>query len=332
MNTIIELPTRPLPGPPTLLPQGDVGQVFDVISEKSKTHYAWVIRDSVSGVEELIVRKRPRGGSVLVGLADHVTSMIEARRISPVVMLRCHTEALRHVLRAVLPEDRFTLVDLVGLSPARDWSTAARTRLHDELWPREEGSPKGILYAASDGSIHPVLGGGACAWVTHDGTWLAGRTRSDILRSELSAISSFAFHLNRSLIEGHSKAVLFVDSLSAIRAVNRRDSMIRGLTYGDADVLYRMLDRKLLELVWTRSHQDHLLNDVADRLALMRHRAIRSNLTKHQIREQGDRIVENSLPDLVATDWGKVTRECRSAWARHRAMHPELTEQAKVPA
>lgn len=317
MNPVLEAPA-PAPSP-ALLRGAPARRLrgFDVASEVSSHALAWHIRDRSTGEEEQIVTPRVRGADVLDGLVTDVTSWVHARAGEERVSLRCFSVALRDAVTDRLDPDRFVAADLIELNASADWAHAARAGLRDALRAHEESVYRSnVLYAASDGSVHPHYGNGASAWVTSDGHWFVKRGPKRILGAELAAILSFADMLSRNTT--HHRAVLFVDSLTAIEEITSDRFLHFPFDQDVVAMTRKMISSGRLELVWVRSHQGHLLNDLADRIALQRHRAVRSDLSGAQVNTICQRIIDGAAGELAATDWAAEAQRARAVWAAHR--------------
>lgn len=319
--TIIDS-VRPAPTP-AAVPRARHPQLhaFDLVSEISPTGVAWAGRDAATG--EMVVRlnARERGEEVLPALTERVARWVDAHRDGDLpVKLRCFSLALRDTAAAGLDPERFVIADPIELNSTRSWAEDARVMLRERLAERDrQVFTRSTLYAASDGSVHPAYGNGAFAWVTSDGTWAARRAPDRILNAEVAGIVSFARHF---VATGtHYRAVLFVDSLASI------DILVDGKpAKGVADAEGVELVRSLiaadrLELIWVRGHDGHLLNDVADRLALLRHRAVRMQLSPQQVNASGERIVAEAIDRIRETDWAQQARRARDAHTEHVRQH-----------
>lgn len=232
--------------------------------------------------------------------------------------MRVHHPGLRARLveDGALP-DGCAVADGLGLGPGGAWAASARADLHGLLEAQEARLLAGrVLYGASDGSTHPTGGGGAWAWVDQHGRWRAGGGPSDILGCELAGIARFAAAVDQAVFP---RAVLFCDSLRAmdtVAASGPRLGRLPARFRDDVQTLRGMVCDGTLELVWTRGHAGHALNDVADRLALLRHRAGWLRMPASEVRAAGDRIVADTQTKRDRTDWGRVRRACLEARAR----------------
>jgi ribonuclease HI len=141
------------------------------------------------------------------------------------------------------------------------------------------------IVAATDGSRRALPGYTDCgwAWVTNEGQWYAGTIKaSSILAVEVFAILHLvAVHANVDEIN------IGCDSKDAISLISR---VRKGLMSPDeaAHSLNLMSRKDLgkfrrllkfhgnLNLQWVPSHQGHLMNETADRLAVAARRAVDS--------------------------------------------------------
>lgn len=301
-----------VPRPPSTVAHG--APVFDLVTAVSDTDSIWTVRDAVTGKRRTSMNARAAGEDVREALLRRAAAWIDRNRgDAREVLLRVHSIELREVAAGHLAPAGFIIADPLALAPASAWAERARAEIRSRLAARfAERVEKRVLYAASDGSAHPVHGMGAAAWITADGSWQWARASSDILSAEVSAIVSFAKAFDRD--EEHGSAVLFVDSQQAIRAVHGQHPVLfMREDQGGVRALLHLVGAGRLELLWVRGHAGHALNETADRLALCRHRALRAGLPVDWAVERGDRIVENALPALRETDWDRVASSCRES-------------------
>lgn len=313
MSTVAPAPS------PALLPRLNgprPARSFDVASELSDEAVGWCIRDLASGEEAVFIRPRVRGEDVLIPLTKEIAAWVDARSCGEPAVLRCFSVALRDAVCDNLDPARYQLCDLISLNSSAAWGESARVALRRRLTSYADAQfQKRVLYGASDGSVHPVYGNGAYSWVSSDGQWFAARSRANILASEVLGILSFVRHfIHRG---DHYRAVLFVDSMQAIEVVKRgrfNHSRVSVTALAEASAL---IQSGRLELIWVRSHQGHLLNDIADRIALQRHRAVRSELGQEMLDSLCQQIVDGAAAEFAAADWQVIAREARSAYRAH---------------
>ncbi|AUG29393.1 hypothetical protein CXR34_07935 [Microbacterium hominis] len=289
---------------------------FDVVSVIGDSAVAWCIRDLSSGEQKRFLQARTRGEDVLGGLTRAVTDWVSERAPEGPVSLRCFAIALRDAITERLHDTRFAPADLIELNSSADWAHAVRARLREDIARYEHAEyVKRVMYAASDGSVHPTYGNGAYSWVTSEGDWHVARSHTNILASEVMAIASFVRMFRTQ--GAYFRAVLFVDSLNAIDAVMNGAYVHHKIHEEELANARALIRTGRLELIWVRSHQGHVLNDVADRLALQRHRAVRSDLDEHQIKVLCQQIVDGARETLQTTNWHEATREARQAYQDH---------------
>lgn len=305
---------RAIPRPPTgvtTLPY----PVFDVVSEVSDTDIILALREQTNGNTRIVMNARISGEDVRARLIDRVVELV-SRKVpdDSRVVIRCFTLELRALMKDRL-DDRFIVADPLDLVPITGWADATREMLRGRLHDKSaERAAKRTVYAASDGSAHPTVGFGASAWVTNDGDWLVRRTSGGIFHAEMMAILSFARWFDKS--DRYGTAVLFSDSLNAVRKIRSADRPM--VSWDGASTAYNLVESGRLEVIWVRGHQGHLLNEVADSLAVMRHRAARHrDGAGIDVEQQGDLIVENALPRLQAIPWNPVKVRARNEWEQH---------------
>lgn len=319
--TIIEAPS-PAPTPALLSRPAPASALrgFDIVSEIGGSAVAWCIRDLATGDQKRFLQPRIRGQEVLDGLTRAVTDWVSERAPEGPVSLRCFSVALRDAVKAKLDGTRFVPADLIAMNNSADWAHLIRGRLREDIARHERTEyAKRVMYAASDGSVHPVYGNGAYSWVTCDGAWHVARSHTNILASEVMGIASFVKMFRT---QGtHYRAVLFVDSLDAIDAVLNGSYVNYRIEEEDLAAARALIQSGRLELVWVRSHQGHPLNDVADRLALLRHRAVRSEFDERQIDAICQQIVDGAAVTFQSTNWAEATREARQAHQTHLLEH-----------
>lgn len=230
------------------------------------------------------------------------------------VLMRLHSYQMWSLARAALPE-RFRVADPLELNAGAAWARSARHVLftqiahpeakkqpgHEQPPKRKRSKPK-VLYGASDGSAHPRYGSAAAAWVSTDGQWKAELVRGDVLSAELVAAIGFAKHLARS---GADRGVLFIDSQDAIAVLERRPVRHRITLVGkDLELARQLVADGALKLVWVKSHRGHVLNELADRLALQKSRGTRLGLPHPITNGMCKRIVAGAMPEVQGTNWG----------------------------
>jgi ribonuclease HI len=190
-------------------------------------------------------------------------------------------------------------------------SLEPRTRARQSAPPRpaREGRPrKKVLYAACDGSRHPARRQGGWAWVTEEGRWHAQPAVGSIRVLELEAIVGFAYWLNLRT----SPAVLFSDSQIAVGIVNDEDPPPAEFRRTGPLYITRQLIRDgRLIVKWVPGHSGHPLHDLADRLALLRHRATWMEMTDEEVLRTGDQYVEQAKPTLLT--WAAARDDIGSA-------------------
>ncbi|MBN9214675.1 MAG: hypothetical protein J0J04_07665 [Microbacterium sp.] len=322
MTSVIAPPPAAPPTPRALSrpATGAKRHAFDVASELSDNAVAWCIRDLATGKEERFLRPRNRGDEVLTSLTRDVAAWVDERADGAPVSLRCFSVALRDAIGEKLDPARYAPADLMALNASAAWAHSTRASLREDLARYESDEfHKRVLYGASDGSVHPLYGNGAYAWVTADGKWFVGRSHAHILASEVMGILSFT----RAFLGAgrHYRAVLFVDSLNAIDAVTSGSFVHSRIDPDMLDAARSLLASGRLELIWVRSHQGHPLNDIADRLALQRHRAVRSELDTDQVHAICQQIVDGELAQLAEVDWKQAADTGRTAYAAHLREH-----------
>ena len=238
---------------------------------------------------------------------------------SPPAVIRCHSAILRSALLPLLDPDQFVLCDGLALAPGAVWAAAAKAVIVGELAAQEESLRKArVLYGASDGSVHPIHGHGAYAWITEAGQYEIGRAPRSILLAELTGIIQFAKSVP---VDTFARAVLFVDSLRAIRTIQHGGPALWRLN--DQEGMLRtvsMVRGGRLELVWVRGHSGHVLNDVADRLALLRHRAAWIGLSAGELEASADRIVSTEKENLRGADRSEAYDQAIKDW-EHLTLH-----------
>lgn len=320
MSTVTVLPS---PSPAMLLPRPAApGREFDVASEISGDAVAWRIRDLATGEQEQFLWARVRGEEVLPRLVTEVSEWAAARAGDEPITLRCFSIALRDAMAQALDPDRFPPADLITLNTSAQWAGDARASLRSALEAHSHQLYLDrVLYAATDGSAHPRKGDGAYAWVTSSGEWFTKRSHASILLSEVMAILA----LTRTFLKEatHYRAVVFVDSLNAINALTSREYLDRRIDPHLWGQTRALIESGRLELVWVRSHQGHLLNDLADRLALNRYRATRSKLDEEQLNALCEQIVDGAAAELAGTDWATEAQRAREAHRAHIRAHDQ---------
>ncbi|WP_433673859.1 ribonuclease HI [Microbacterium gorillae] len=305
--------TAPLPRPPVVSAPG--AMVVDLVSAADSHGWAWSARvDHAEVVTRVHARKRKhqQEHTVVSSLATEVGEFLRSLTSDAPITVRCFVPIVRTALISKLDPQLFALPDGLALGPAAAWADAAKRDLWTRLGEQEEQLRAGrTLYGASDGSMHPVYGNPAYAWVTEHGRFGIGQTkrnsRGDVLTAELTAIVEFAKNVP---FDTFGKAVLFVDSLRAIEMFRDRDPRLWRLPDPRGVMLtIALLSSRRLELVWVRSHNGHPLNDLADRLALMRHRAIRMRLDQKTIHANAQGIIQQEIETLLATNWATAHAE-----------------------
>lgn len=293
---------------------------FDIASELGDTAVAWCIRDLATGEQQRFLHPRERGQEVLDSLTQNVAQWAAERAGDQQVSLRCFSIALRDAVTDKLDAHRFVPADLISMNTSADWAQQTRAHLRDELARHEQAQfAKRVIYGASDGSVHPIYGNGAYAWVSSDGRWHVARSHTRILASEVMGILSF---VRAFIAEGsHHRAVLFVDSLNAIEAVTEGPFVHSRINQATLELARTLIKTGRLELIWVRGHQGHVLNDIADRIALQRHRAVRSQLTETQLHAICQKIVAGAAGTFAQTDWWEVARTAREAHRAHLRQH-----------
>ncbi len=185
-----------------------------------------------------------------------------------------------------------------------------------------------VLYAACDGSTHPHLGGGAWAWVTSEGRWTSKAADSPIGVLELAAAVSLGAHLAKQ----ERRGVMFTDSQLVLAVLHGQEYPPAGFrAFPDLAATRELMGEGLLRVAWVPSHDGHPLNEVADRLALLRHRGVWWGMTVEEIRAAGDRCVAEYLPELGAHEWEAAYEQAAPNVAdalRHRAR--ALRRQARL--
>lgn len=316
----VEAPTPcPIPAAPS---RASARHAFDIVSEIGDHAVAWCIRDLSSGEQKRFLEPRTRGEEVLEDLVSAVTTWVSQRAPEGPIVLRCFSIALRDAVAVKLRGTRFQPEELIAMNSSVSWAHGMRTRLRDDIARHEHSEyAKRVMYAASDGSVHPVYGNGAYSWVTSDGVWSVDRSYANILASEVMGIVSFAkmFRAART----HSRAVLFVDSLNAIDAVVGGGYVHYRLDESELSAARALIESGRLELIWVRSHQGHPLNDVADRLALQRHRAVRTGLDECQLASLCQQIVDGAADTFQSISWADAAREARQAYQAHMLEHEQ---------
>ncbi|KQO98217.1 ribonuclease HI [Leifsonia sp. Leaf264] len=157
------------------------------------------------------------------------------------------------------------------------------------------------IVGATDGAFHPQAGGAAYGWMTEDGArgfGPLGGARS-ALAAEIGAVKRF-LRVNKK----YRSATIYMDSKRAIEAItDARNGLIR--SFHPLDViseLNKVVDASRtvdLDLRWVRGHNNHPLNDAADRLA----RLARQTKNFRTSRSTSEKIAD----EIVAAAIGKKT-------------------------
>lgn len=154
------------------------------------------------------------------------------------------------------------------------------------------------IVGATDGAYHGHLGGAAYGWVTETGEYGFGKLRRarSALGAEIGAVKRFV-RVNRR----YRNVTLFMDSKDAIRVImDARDGTVRpGLSLDVINELGKVLEAARhmnLKLEWVRGHDEHPLNDIADRLA----RLARQTQAFDTGRAVSEEIAENIVAPLRA--------------------------------
>ena len=219
------------------------------------------------------------------------------------VLMRLHSYQMWPLARAALP-DRFRVADPLELNAGAAWARSARHVLFAQIarpeakkQPGHEQPPKRKRGAKV---IKPARV--AAAWVSADGQWKAELVRGDVLSAELVAAIGFAKHLARSRAD---RGVLFIDSQDAIAVLERRPVSHRITLVGkDLELARQLVADGALKLVWVKSHRGHVLNELADRLALQKSRGTRLGLPHPITNGMCKRIVAGAMPEVQGTNWG----------------------------
>lgn len=299
-------------------------QVFDVISEISAEGAAWAIRDSVTGEETVRVEDRLSGAKLRDRVIRGVVEWATGRKVAGgPAHVRIHSFMIRELAETTLDPEVFVLDHHLHHPRSAAWAATRRGHLRDRLRAAETRKYRSrVLYAASDGSAHPVHGNASYSWVTNEGRWKVGPSGGTIFIAELKAALSFAAAFVRDA--RHSRAVLFMDSLNAVRAIEQRDIRAGRDLYPDhLAAMYGLLDGKRLEIIWVPGHQGHALNEVADALAVQKHRARGSDMPLEVMYPLCTRVVARARRELQTTDWRAVTAQARSAYQSHVARNPQ---------
>ena len=313
----ITIPATPRPRPPAVdVPRG---LTIDVVTAKSAHHLAWVARTS-AGATRRFIQPRKAGSLVVATLVTSLAKWFGAFS-EPEITVRVFNGIVRDALREAGVQN-ITFAHGLQYAAAQDWALATNHDLAGELERLEEGMrARRVMYGATDGARHPRHGNGAFAWVNVYGDFMVGRAPGGILDAEVAGILSFV----RNIPHHFGKAVVFVDSLDAIAAL--QDGSARIWMQNDQEALMETLQRLRtgsLELIWVRSHQGHPLNDLADRLALMRHRAVRNELTSREIDHAARQIVDGEREKLRSIAWDRERSKALKLWREHTAAHVSL--------
>lgn len=324
--------TVPPPAPPPLMDvlssasHAGTVTVAEVVGIVTKDGFGWKAR-TLAGASETRVQAARQGR--WSGLRDSVAEWLNALD-GEVVVVRCATEALRTVIAHAVRLPRFIVPSVTMLNRGLGWMAEAVTELHERI--AAEALTCGnapVLYAGTDGSAHPRHGRPAWSWVTHTGQFRTQNSTGNLLTAELGSIIDFACaHASKRCgprTEGKefSKAVLFSDSMQAVRILLTADaSILSAFPSKRVAQTLRMVRSGALEVVWVRSHHGHLLNDVADRLAVLQHRQSWLKLTDRDVRNLAATIVEGMLPALASARWQDIRRQAHLEWREHDRMHP----------
>jgi ribonuclease HI len=312
--------TTAVPRPPSIPDVVPDALVVDIVTAASNNGWGWSARTHPGGDELIRLHERRRSGGVIPRIAAEIGDWLRSLPGDQIVTIRCFTSIVREALVPRLDPVRFALPDGLSLGPAAPWAERSRHNLVAQLDTQEETLRRSrVLYGGSDGAIHPSYGNGAWAWVDHLGEYEVGRGPRNILLCELTGILQFAKQIS---FTKYGKAVLFVDSLRAISALRNQASILWRLTDQHAMLqTVSMVRAKRLELVWVRGHTGHAMNDVADRLALMRHRAVRMQFDEATIRRSAQGIVDGERDTLAGTRWSKVHEEALKDYHRLVTVH-----------
>lgn len=312
--------TNAIPRPPSA-PPPPAHPIFDIATAVSDADYAFRIRHE--GSERTLFGSRDADGSVKRKMMDRILRQIVSLTDENQVIIRCFSPEMRSYLLDRAPAG-VMLADPMLFASAAAWSETARVELRAELRARfERRESSTVIYAASDASTHPSAGHGSGAWVTHTGEFRVLSAPSAIFYGELASAISFAQWLDRTY--QYRRAVLFMDNLGAVTQLTTPGRPLHdyGMLAG-VNTAYKLIEQGRLEPIWVRSHEGHPLNDVADRLALMGHRAFRDRVAAPQVAERGSRIVELALPQLAATNWADERARALNSWRSHLAAQSEL--------
>jgi len=300
------------------------GTTIDIVTFATSHGWGWTAREMPTGDPVTHVMERHRRDHVPQTVAGHIGEWLRTLPGDGAVTIRCHTAIIRSALVTHVDPQRVALVDGLALGPGAGWAEQARSELVTALTELEEAlRQRRTLYAASDGASHPAYGNGAFSWVDQFGKFEVGRAPRNITDAEIAGIIAFAKQVRFGTF---GKAVLFVDSLRAIRAFQIETAQL--WRQADQEGLMQtlsMLRNRRLELVWVRGHNGHVLNDVADRLALMRHRAVRMQLSEDAVRQAALNIVDQERDRLLSVTWSKERLKALRAWR----LHEEAQTQAQ---
>lgn len=305
----------PLPRPPALPNCPPDALVVDIVTAAADHGWGWSARVHPAADGCARIHQRKRGAGVVPQMAGEIGDWLRTLQSEQPIMVRCFTPIVREALIPHMDPALFALPDGLALGPAAAWAETAKHELLEQLEDQEEDLRRGrVLYGASDGALHPLYGNGAYAWVTQYGQFEVGRAPRNILLAELTAIIRFAKQVR---FDTFGKAVLFVDSLRAISALRNRSAILWRLADQEGMLqTVSMIQGKRLELVWVRGHNGHALNDVADRLALMRHRAVRMSMDEQSIQESAQHIVGQEIGTLRSTNWSRSHTEAKKDYQR----------------